>query len=210
MRANSTYFLQQAGLATDQSFNMAIVGYGSGLLGVVAAWFIIPHVGRRTIYIWGLSGLALLFFVIGILGIPSATSSLSWGIGATLIVSSFVHNTSIGPVAYSLVSELPSALLKNKSVVIARLCYNISGIPIGIIVPYMINPTAWAWGAKAGFFWGGSCLLTLIFTYFCIPEPKDRTPAELDILFEEKVSARKFAQTRVDISRAGIGSELEA
>ncbi|KAK0101223.1 hypothetical protein ONS95_006403 [Cadophora gregata] len=130
---------------------MAIIGYGSGLIGVITTWFIVPHVGRHAMYIRGLSAIALLFLIIGILGIPSVTIFLSRGIGAILIVLSFVHNISIRPVAYSLVSELPSALLKNKSVVIARLCYNTSGIPIHVIVLYMINPTAWGGVLKLGF-----------------------------------------------------------
>ena len=31
-----------------------------------------------------------------------------------------------------------------------------------------------------------------------LPEPKGRTYAELDLLFEHKVSARKFASTHID------------
>jgi SP family general alpha glucoside:H+ symporter-like MFS transporter len=38
-----------------------------------------------------------------------------------------------------------------------------------------------------------------VYTYFRIPEPRGRTFAELDLLFERKVSARKFAKTAVDV-----------
>jgi SP family general alpha glucoside:H+ symporter-like MFS transporter len=48
-------------------------------------------------------------------------------------------------------------------------------------------------------FWGGSCFLCIVYTYFRIPEPAGRTFAELDLLFERKVSARKFASTEVDV-----------
>lgn len=61
----------------------------------------------------------------------------------------------------------------------------------------MLNPTAWNWKAKSGFFWGGLCFLCAVWTYFRLPEPKDRTYGELDILFENKVSARKFKSTVV-------------
>ncbi|RDW56757.1 hypothetical protein BP6252_13980 [Coleophoma cylindrospora] len=200
IRANSTYFFEQAGLATAMSFNMTIVNYALALLGQIVAWFIISRVGRRKVYIWGLSWIMILFIIIGGLGVPlhhKSDSSLSWTVGAVLVVSTFVHNCSIGPVAFSLVSELPSSLLRSKTVAIARLCYNILGIPIGIIVPYMISPASWGWGAMAGFFWAGSCLLMLTFTFFYIPEPKNRTLTELDILFEKKIPARKFATTQV-------------
>jgi MFS transporter, SP family, general alpha glucoside:H+ symporter len=41
--------------------------------------------------------------------------------------------------------------------------------------------------------------LCIIYTYFRIPEPKGRTFAELDLLFERKVSARQFHKTHVDV-----------
>ena len=59
----------------------------------------------------------------------------------------------------------------------------------------MLNPTAWNWGAKTGYFWAGLCLVLFIWTFFRLPEPKGRTYGELDILFENKVSARKFRTT---------------
>lgn len=37
LRSYATYFLQQAGLPTDEAFNMSIVGYGLGIAGVVTA-----------------------------------------------------------------------------------------------------------------------------------------------------------------------------
>lgn len=200
LRANSTYFFRQAGLPTTQAFNMTIVNYCLALLGQIVAWFILSYVGRRTMYLWGLVWILILFLITGGLGVSlrdDANSSISWAVGGILIASTFVHNCSIGPVAFSLVSELPSSLLRSKSVAIARLCYNILGIPISILIPYMINPQAWGWGAMAGFFWAGSCLLMLTFTYFYIPEPKNRTVTELDILFEKRTPARKFATTQV-------------
>ncbi len=59
----------------------------------------------------------------------------------------------------------------------------------------MLNPTAWNWGAKSGFFWFGWTFLCLVWTFFRLPEPKGRTYGELDILFENRVSARKFKTT---------------
>lgn len=53
------------------------------------------------------------------------------------------------------------------------------------------------WRGKAGFFWGGSCFLILVWTYFRLPECKGRSYRELDILFERRVPARKFKQTVV-------------
>jgi hypothetical protein len=37
LRGYATYFFQQAGLPTDQAFNMSIVGYGLGIAGVASS-----------------------------------------------------------------------------------------------------------------------------------------------------------------------------
>ena len=74
----------------------------------------------------------------------------------------------------------------------------------------MLNPGEWDWRNFAGFFWGGVCFLCIVYTYFRVPEPQGRAFAELDFLFEERVSARKFATTEVDIfadSSEGKGEE---
>ena len=39
---------------------------------------------------------------------------------------------------------------------------------------------------------------SFIWAYYRLPEPKGRTYAELDILFDKHVSARKFSKTYVD------------
>jgi SP family general alpha glucoside:H+ symporter-like MFS transporter len=76
---------------------------------------------------------------------------------------------------------------------------------INQLVPRMLNATSWNWGAKSGFFFLGLNILTLIYTVFRIPETRNRTYAELDLLFAEKVPARKFASATVDGELASRG-----
>lgn len=60
------------------------------------------------------------------------------------------------------------------------------------------NCTAWNWGAKSGLFYAGTNLVCNIWCYFRLPETKDRTFGEIDLLFEHKVPARKWKSTKVD------------
>ena len=87
----------------------------------------------------------------------------------------------------------------------ARNAYNLMSIATNIITPRMLNPSAWNWGAKAGFFYAGTGALIATWAFFRLPEPKGRTYTELDILFEQGVSARKFSSTVVDRLDAHIG-----
>lgn len=68
-----------------------------------------------------------------------------------------------------------------------------------VLTNYQINATAWNWRGRAGFFWAGSCLLITIWAYFRLPETKGRSPAEIDKLFMDKVPARQFASTKVEL-----------
>ena len=70
----------------------------------------------------------------------------------------------------------------------------------------MVVTTAWNWRAKAAFFWAGSCLLCIIWVFFRLPEPKGRTYAELDMLFERRVKARDFSKIDADLFVASHGN----
>ena len=191
----STYFYTQAGLATTDSFDLSMAQYALGAVGTVGSWFMMSSIGRRTLYIYGLAALCALVLVIGCMGIPAPTTGLSWAIGSMLLVYTFVYDFTVGPVCYSLVAEIASVRLRQKTIVLGRNFYNLWGIVNQVWTPYMLNPSAWNWGAKTGFFWAGWCALCLAWCFFRLPEPKGRTYGELDILFENRVPARKFAST---------------
>lgn len=194
----STYFYEQAGMATENAFNMSLIQYAVGFVGTVCSWFLMQRFGRRSLYLGGLIGMFILLLAIGCTALAGRSNvSAQWAIGSLLLVYTFTYDCTVGPVCYSLVAELTSTRLRTKSVVLARNVYNIVGIATNIITPRMLNPTAWNWGAKSAFFWAGSCLLCAIWTYLRLPEPKDRTIGELDILFEQHVSARNFSKTNV-------------
>jgi SP family general alpha glucoside:H+ symporter-like MFS transporter len=62
----------------------------------------------------------------------------------------------------------------------------------------MLSPTEWNWAGMTGFFYAGLTSLLILFMYFMLPETRNRSYAELDVLFENKVSARRFHKTNVD------------
>ncbi|KAK9250025.1 general substrate transporter [Lipomyces tetrasporus] len=195
----STYFYQQAGLSTTQSFNFTLIQFALGGLGTMFSWLLMTYFGRRTLYLGGLGSMFVLLIVVGVISVtPAAEGGGQWAIGSMLLIFTVAYDCTVGPVCYSIVAEIPSTRLRSKTIVIARNAYNIGGIINNIITPYMLNPTAWNWKAKTGFFWAGINALFILWTYFRLPEPKGLAYSELDILFERKISARKFTSTRVD------------
>jgi MFS transporter, SP family, general alpha glucoside:H+ symporter len=91
----SVQFYQQAGLTDEGSFNLNLGQYAMGAVGTIASWFLMPHVGRRNIYIYGLLAMFIILMIVGFAGIPERTSggknsSASWAIGSMLLIYTFV------------------------------------------------------------------------------------------------------------------------
>ncbi|GES56834.1 MFS alpha-glucoside transporter [Aspergillus terreus] len=193
------YFCVQAGLPTVQSFNLSLAQYALGLLGTMGSWFLMSVAGRRTLHLCGLTAAFILMLITGSLHwAPEENKAAKWAVGVMLIIFTFCYDITIGPITYSLVTELSSTRLKAKTIVLARAGYNVSNIVVNVLTNYQLNSTAWNWGAATAWFWGGTCLCCLVWAFFRVPEPKGRTYEELDVLFERGVSARKFHKTHVD------------
>ncbi|KAL0943010.1 MFS maltose permease [Colletotrichum truncatum] len=201
-----SYFMVQAGMDANNSFSLSMGQYALGMVGTAGSWYLMHKIGRRTIHFSGLCTQFILLLIVGCLSFAKSNSSI-WAIGAMLIIFTFVYDFTVGPVTYSLISELSSTRLKAKTIVMARAAYNASNIFVNVMTNYQLSSTAWNWGARTAFFWAGTCLLSSVWVYFRVPEPKGRTYAELDLLFEHGVSARKFAQTKIDPYSQELNSE---
>ncbi|KAJ5929061.1 hypothetical protein N7454_006909 [Penicillium verhagenii] len=193
--AYAVVFLERAGISQTDSFSFNIGIFGLGWIGTVGSWFFLDWIGRRTLYLAGLAGMFACLVVIGALGTVNQGTGVSWAIGCLLLVLAFIYDITVGPVCFAIVSEIPSTRLKIMSMGLARNAYNLFFIITNILVPKMISAEAWNWGAKSGFFWAGSCLILITWTYFRLPETAGRSFAEIDLLFEHQVPARDFAKT---------------
>lgn len=207
----STYFLEQSGLSKRHAYSFAMGQYAINMVGVFGAWGLMTlGIGRRTLYFYGLCGLCSMLMIMGFLGlVPEAQRDQgSLATGSMMLAWALFYQTTVGTVCYSIVSEVSTRRLQIKTIVLGRNLYNIVAIICNVLTPYMINPTAWNWGNYAGFFWGGVCFCCIIYTYFRIPEPRNRTFAELDVLFERGTSARKFASTQIDVFEEEVEDDV--
>lgn len=209
LMAYSVVFYQRAGISETNAFNLNIIMNTTYMIGTVISWKLMDHFGRRTIYTSGGVISCFVLALIGGLGFGSGTS-ISWAIGSLLIAFAFFYNCTIGPVCYSIVSEIPSGRLRAKTIVLARLSYNLTGLVTNTITPRMLTPDAWNWGARGALFYLGTCALVTLWCFFRLPETRHRSFGEIELLFEKKISARKFSSTEVDqFATHGAGSTLE-
>ena len=159
------------------------------------------YFGRRSIYIGGHIALLVILVGIGAAGFAPANDTIittkraagpsaatggvetkvnvaaSWAIGSLLLIFTLVYDITVGPVCYAIVAESSSTRLRQKTIVMARMTYNVAGAVNNVLLPGMsslepprqssvlfkytntcsaqLNPGRWNWGAKTGKWSGG-------------------------------------------------------
>ncbi|KAH7025037.1 general substrate transporter [Microdochium trichocladiopsis] len=199
MGGSPTFFFVSAGLPETISFRMSVGGLGIASVGTIVSWWLLRPFGRRQLYLWGLGLLSVVLFTVGFISVGAGDStSGNFAQAGMMLAWLAIYYTTVGPVCYIIISEASSTRLRNKSICLSRIAYYVAQIICNVINPYMLNPTAGNWKGKTAFFWGGCTVLFFVWTFFRLPETKDKTFEELDILFARNVKARDFAKCQVD------------
>jgi SP family general alpha glucoside:H+ symporter-like MFS transporter len=135
----SVVFLQSAGFNGDQAFNVNIALSACYIVGGVICWFLMPHVGRATIYMGGLTFMFCCLIAIGGLGFSSSHDA-KIGVAVLFVISTLCNMITVGPACYPIVAETPSGQLRYKTITIGRFVYNLTGIVTNSITPRMVSP----------------------------------------------------------------------
>ncbi|EXJ57713.1 uncharacterized protein A1O5_12503 [Cladophialophora psammophila CBS 110553] len=195
----STYFFQQVGLDMKAAYSLGVGANGLALLACFANWFLLmPYFGRRTVYVWGMCAMAIELCLIGILNPWTNRPSVAWTQAVLTLVWTVTFQLSAGQLGWALPAEIGSTRLRQKTVCLARNVSNITGVIGGTLENFFMNPKAWNLQGYTGFVWGGCAWLVFIWAFFRLPETKDRSFHELDILFARNIPARKFKTTQID------------
>lgn len=157
-----------------------------------------PNLGRRTIYMAGVAGMATTLYVIGILNTWVDRRSVGLAQAVLTVIWKLFFQLSVGQLGWAIPAEVGSTRLRQKTIVLARNTYYISQVVANVLQPYFMNPSAWNLRGYTGFVWGGCATLILVWSWFRLPETKGRTFEELDVLFADRVPARKFKSTHVN------------
>lgn len=188
-----SYFFTQTGLAASDAYKLNLGTTGIAFTGTFMSWFLINKFGRRHIYVAGYTMLVTVLLIIGILDGPGESNpTIVWAQAGLCLVWVATYALTIGPLAFTIVAEMSATRLRSQTVALARNCYNIVQLISHIVEPYLINPTEANLKGRTAFVWFGTAFPTLVWAFFRLPETKDRTYEELDILFEKRLPARKF------------------
>ncbi|WRT64889.1 uncharacterized protein IL334_001825 [Kwoniella shivajii] len=198
-------FLKQAGMSTKEAFNMNLVLHAMGIVGVGLSWIFLGYFGRRPIYLSGLITEAACLLPIGILGCITPTTASLKATGGFMIMINLIFHFSLGPVCYTIVGELPASRLRSRAIVMGRFTYVVCAIIGQQLNTRMVAADGWNLKAKSGFFWLGCNAVCMLWAFFRLPETSGRSFTELEILFANRVPARKFKHTVVRDEAAEYG-----
>jgi MFS transporter, SP family, general alpha glucoside:H+ symporter len=169
---------------------------------VMLSWILTTYLGRRTIYLWG-SGINCAFLVaLGVaasIGDPLAKSASLAQASLGLIVS-VLFCLGPAPASWVIIGETSSIRLRPLTTGVGRGSYYAVNIPCIFLASYMLNIDEANLGGKCGYVWAGTALVCWIMAYIWLPEMKNRSYREIDILFNRHVPARKWTKTTVDIN----------
>ncbi|EED24629.1 hexose carrier protein, putative [Talaromyces stipitatus ATCC 10500] len=195
----ATFFFEQAHIKPDRAFQLNLVNSCLQFVANICSWFLSSWFGRRTIYLYGTAVNVTLLMILGIVASIPQNDSTNLAQASLAILISFVFAGAMGPISYTIISETSSVRLRALSTGVGRAAYYVAEIPMIYLASKMLNTTDWDMAGKCGYVWGGTAIVCWIMAYFFLPELKNRSYREADILFNRKVPARKFKSTVIDV-----------
>ncbi|KAF5964497.1 alpha-glucoside transporter protein [Fusarium bulbicola] len=195
----ATFFFERAGVSTERAFQLNLINSCLQFVANILSLPITGSFGRRTIYLWGTIVNVAFLFILGIVASINETTATNYTQAVLGILISFVYAGSLGPISYTIIAETSSVRLRALSTGVGRAAYYVAEIPMIYLASRLLNPTGWNLGGKCGYVWGGTAVVCFFSAYFFLPELKDRSYRETDILFKRKIPARKFKSTVIDV-----------
>ncbi|KAK1980068.1 maltose permease [Colletotrichum cereale] len=187
----STYFFKLAGVDVSRSFDLGVGVTACGVLGNVISWFVVESFGRRKIFLSGMASLTALLLLIGIMDVVP-TGAAKWVQAACTVIYAFVYFLTIGAMAFAVLGEASSSVLRAKTMALATATQAVCGVAMNFAIPYMVNPDEGNLRGKVGFIFGGLAFIGTIGSFFYVPELKGKSFDEIDRLFATKVPPRKM------------------
>jgi len=164
------------------------------------SWILTTYVGRRTIYVWGSAFNTLLLVCLGIAASFKESNASSLAQASLGLIVSVLFCFGPAPASWVIIGETSSIRLRPLTTGVGRGCYYAVNIPCIYLASYMLNPTGGNLGGKCGYVWAGTGFICLVMAWIWLPEMKNRSYREIDILFNRRVPARKWSKTVIDIN----------
>ncbi|KAH7481082.1 hypothetical protein FOMA001_g8732 [Fusarium oxysporum f. sp. matthiolae] len=192
--SNSTYFFIMAGMTPTFSLTLNQIGVGLSMVCTLVSWVIMSKVGRRFAILASFVVAGAIFIGMGVAGFwPQNQTALRF-IGVSLLLAACTGNLGTGSAYPIVAAEVPSTVLRAKTLGIGFFVNAFMTWAFALCVPYMFNADQGNLGGKIGFVFFGFCVIEFVLTWIEIPETKNITYAQIDYLFQTKTPAPKFKE----------------
>jgi hypothetical protein len=181
----------------------------------MVGWVFVERFGRRSTALYGKkpslviiqswikhltfsSGCITLTATLFMIGLTSLIRGGLWAQVVFMAVWSFAYQSTIGSVAWPIITEVSKSSLRGHTQSLATVTTGLVGAVSGVLLPFAVNPDQGNLGGKIAFIYGTILALSCIGVWMYYPETKGRTFAEIDRLFEMGVPPREFKKTILD------------
>lgn len=158
---------------------LATVGVGvvNVLFTFVAIW-LIDKIGRKKLLLYGLTGMTIATFMLGLgFALPGLSGAVAWiTLGSMfLYIASFA--ASFGPILWVMLPELFPLKIRGSAVGVSSLSNWAANFAVALSFPILVaafSQTPVFWGL------GVMCIVSMIFVYFVVPETMGRSLEEIE------------------------------
>ncbi|KAL4874695.1 general substrate transporter [Aspergillus karnatakaensis] len=184
-----TYYFKLAGV--DNALGVAQAAFAIQLVGNICSWPLVDRLGRRPLIVGGMLVMTCGLLLIGLISISTSNAALKATV-AFMTLWGFLYQATLGAVSYAVGGETPSPLLRQKTYSINIMSATAVSCAVLQIMPYLLNTDEANLGGKICFIFFGLSVPMCVYLYFCLPELKGRTVAEIQEMFQAGLPARKF------------------
>jgi SP family sugar:H+ symporter-like MFS transporter len=138
---------------------------------------------------------------LGLIDDPSANVKVAIVALVTVFGCGFIF--AWAPLTYVVTTEVPPLRLRDISQRTGSAVNVLFQFLVNFTIPYLLARL----GSKVGFIFGSFSFCAMVFTYFCVPECKGKSLEEIDLLFHEGVSLRKFGSSSFAVASEGGKAE---
>ncbi|KAF8866998.1 general substrate transporter [Acephala macrosclerotiorum] len=161
------------------------------------SFWMVERYGRRNLLLVGGTGMVIAQYIVGIVGVTvgqdkgadTNTAAVSAMI-AFICINIFMFATTWGPCAWVVVGEIFPLPIRSRGVGLSTASNWFWNCIIAIITPYLVDKQYANLSSKIFFMWGSLCIISVLFTFFLVPETKGLSLEQVDRMLEE-VSPRK-------------------
>lgn len=121
------------------------------------------------------------------------------GIVATMVIFNFGYSFGWAPAAHILSAEIPNTRARDMTYRTASVLNISVQCAVATSMPYLLNAPYANLKSKVGFIFGSVATVSLLFAFLCVPDCSGRSLEDIDWLFDNHVSARKFRSTQIDL-----------